>query len=197
MHIWTSQQSQDLVGGIGKIFPGATQGPPSHKALQPGGKLANQPWCTGEPGASPISFLTVFFLKDRSLGIPLGLGEAKRVGQRGGDMCGFPPAISPSSHPFRFFPSLMVLLSRSHKASSSGSEQHSPIELSAMMEMSISALSNTTVPWGYWAPVIWLVHLRIWIFIYFYFLAVPRGLQDLSSPTRDWARALGSESMES
>ena len=61
-------------------------------------------------------------------------------------MCGFPPAISPSSHPFRFFPSLMVLLSRSHKASSSGSEQHSPIELSAMMEMSISALSNTTVP---------------------------------------------------
>ena len=34
-------------------------------------------------------------------------------------------------------------------------------------------------------------------FLFFSFLAVPHGLQDLSSPTRDWSRGHGSESAES
>lgn len=50
-------------------------------------------------------------------------------------MCGFLPAISSSSHPFLFFQCLIVLLSRSHKTSSAGSGQHSPIELSVTTEM--------------------------------------------------------------
>ena len=33
--------------------------------------------------------------------------------------------------------------------------------------------------------------------LFFFFLATPQGLWDLSSPTRDRTQALGSESMES
>ena len=44
---------------------------------------------------------------------------------------------------------------------------------------------------GAWAKVVFL------LFFHFYFLAVLRGMQDLSSPTKDRTWALGSGSAES
>ena len=42
------------------------------------------------------------------------------------------------------------------------------------------------------------VNMVIFIYLFiFIFLATPRGLWDLSSPTRDRTRTLGSESVES
>ena len=39
--------------------------------------------------------------------------------------------------------------------------------------------------------------IYLFIYLYFYFLAMPRGLWDFSSPARDQIWALGSESAES
>ena len=63
--------------------------------------------------------------------------------------------------------------------------------VSHLVLICISLMTNDVEHFG------WCTFLFLFLFLFLFFLAAPRSLWDLSSLTRDWTRALSSESVES